>query len=392
MMAESNSLTDTLRIEYSSIETLISNSICRGFLVLFCESEYNSENLNFVSEVIRLRDNFFSVDKKLWAKDWREIDKMVATNERRGFKQSNWKKNVWPSELNLKDVQDNINRILDEYVVDNAKYQVCISGQFFKNLKKRINLIHLYGPHVFEEACIDPVKTMKKDVLPRFLRSDIFRTMIQSLAKLEPLPPACQLIVPCMCDKWIMIANPLEYFIDDREFTLPQLITDETLYTYFRVFLERKQCAENLLCVRMIDNFEKLKSEGEDMRAEENAWIVYKYFVAPESAFEVSTLALDRKNLMKQLAQPRTGIFQKVRNSSYTVLKANFELFENSDEFRNLGRIMRCNKMDFDKIEGGSLRRRRLEGCFPILEILLTTKPFKISSEKLEHSQRRSLY
>jgi hypothetical protein len=89
-------------------------------------------------------------------------------------------------------------------------------------------------------------------------------------------------------------------------------------------------CAENLFCVRMIDNFEKLKSEGEDMRAEENAWIIYNFFVAPASAFEESTLTLDRKNLMKQLAQPKTGMFQKVRNSSYTVLKANFELFEKS--------------------------------------------------------------
>jgi hypothetical protein len=72
MMAESNSLMDTVRIEYSSIEALVRNSICRGYSVQFCESEYNSENLNFVSEVIRFRDNFFCVDKKLWEKDWRD--------------------------------------------------------------------------------------------------------------------------------------------------------------------------------------------------------------------------------------------------------------------------------------------------------------------------------
>jgi hypothetical protein len=74
---------------------------------------------------------------------------MIATNQRRGFKQSNWKKNILPSELNLKDLQNHINKILDEYVVDHAKHQVCICGQFVKNLKKRINLIHLYSPHVF---------------------------------------------------------------------------------------------------------------------------------------------------------------------------------------------------------------------------------------------------
>jgi hypothetical protein len=371
MMAESSSLSDTLRIEYSSIEALIRNSICRGYLLQFCESEYNSENLNFVSEVIRLRDNFFAVDKSLWSKDWRDTDKTVATNERRGFKTTNWKKNKWPSELDITDAQSHIERIMEEYVLDHSKSQVCISGQFFKNLKKRINLIHLYGPHIFEEACIDPIKTMKKDVLPRFLTSEIFRTMIKSLVALEPLPPGCDLFVPCMT-KLHMIDNPLEYFTDDREFTLGQLITDETLYIYFRVFLEQNHCSENLLCVRMIDNFEKLKTAGEDKRAEENAWIIYKYFVAPGSAFEVSTLALDRKNLMKQLAQPRGGMFQKVRHSSYTVLRANFELFENSVEFRKLGKIMRYNKIQFDKTEG-RCRSRSLPssevGCFAMSEI-----------------------
>jgi hypothetical protein len=207
--------------------------------------------------------------------------------------------------------------------------------------------------------------------------------MIQSLVALEPLPPATDLIVPCM-SKFHMINNPLEYFIDDREFTLAQLVIDETLYTYFRVFLEKNMCAENLLCVRMIDDFEKRKTNGEDKEAEEGAWTVYKYFIAPGSAFEVSILALDRKNLMKQLAQPKTGMFQKVRNSSYTVLKANFELFQNSEEFRSLGKIMRNNKMEFDKIEAG---RRTIQSTisayFARLELFRSSR---VGSFKSDHS------
>jgi hypothetical protein len=29
--------------------------------------------------------------------------------------------------------------------------------------------VNLYGPETFEESLIDPIKTMKRDILPRFL-------------------------------------------------------------------------------------------------------------------------------------------------------------------------------------------------------------------------------
>ena len=61
---------------------------------------------------------------------------------------------------------------------------------------KRIKLFHLYGPEVFEVACLDPIKTMRKDILPRFCRSPIFETMIQRLSSCDPPPPAIALHVP----------------------------------------------------------------------------------------------------------------------------------------------------------------------------------------------------
>ena len=60
---------------------------------------------------------------------------------------------------------------------------------------RRMQLLHLYGPHVFEEAVIDPIKTMKKDVLPRFVVSDICQELINNLALCEPLPSADMLQV-----------------------------------------------------------------------------------------------------------------------------------------------------------------------------------------------------
>jgi hypothetical protein len=81
--------------------------------------------------------------------------------------------------------------------------------------------------------------------------------------------------------------------------------------------------------------------------------------VAPGSAYEVSTLYLDRKNLMQELAVPRTGMFNKVRYSAYDILKINFDLFSKSANYRALGKIMRSAKINLDELENGpnSLRQ-----------------------------------
>jgi hypothetical protein len=366
-MSVAFSVDDILRRKYSTIESLIANPICRGYLLQFSESQFNSENLNFVSEVDRFRDIFFAVDKDLWSMHWMDIDKKVENDEREG----KLVLSTWPSAVNLIAAKIFIDKILDEYILDHAHNQVCISKQFILKMKKRISLLHLYGPHVFEEACIDPIKTMKKDVLPRFLHSNISRTMILSLASCDPLPPASNLSLPPP-SKYVLRSNPVEYFTDERKFSLVQLLQGEVLYTNFRVFLERIVCSENLICVRMIDYFEELKSAKNDKDADGQAWIIYQYFVAPGSAFEVSTLYLDRKNLMQQLASPRKGMFAKVRNSAYYVLKTNFELFTTSEDYKALGKIMRFAKLALDRFENNQLDPTEV-GCFePFLEIIRT--------------------
>jgi hypothetical protein len=303
-MTVDSTLDEVLKRRYSSIESIIENPICRGFFLKFSESQFNSENINFVTAVDHFRDTFFAVDKNMWSANWRDIDSEVAYDDENG----NFVPFIWKSAVNMVAAKIHIENILEEYVLDHAQHQVCISEQFILKTKKRINLLHLYGPHVFEEAVLDPIKTMKKDVLPRFLQSNVFRAMIQSLASCDTLPPASNLSLPPPT-KWVLRSNPVEYFIDGREFTLVQLLQGEVLYTNFRVFLERHICSENLICVRMIDYFEELKSAGDDKLADEFSWTIYQYFVAPGSAYEVCTMYSDRKTLMERLAVPRKGIY-----------------------------------------------------------------------------------
>jgi hypothetical protein len=238
--------------------------------------------------------------RSMWSANWRDIDSEVAYDEKENNLFISY---TWNSAVNIIAAKIHIDNILEEYVLDHAQHQVCISKDFILKTKKRLDLLHLYGPHVFEEAVLDPIKTMKKDVLPRFLQSNVFQSMILSLASCDPLPPASNLSLPPPI-KYVLRSNPVEYFVDGREFTLPQLLQGEVLYTNFRVFLERNFCSENLVCVRMVDYFEELKSARDERLAEEQAWTIYQYFVAPGSAFEVCTMYSDRKTLMETLAMP----------------------------------------------------------------------------------------
>jgi hypothetical protein len=48
-----------------------------------------------------------------------------------------------------------------------------------RKMKKRIKFLHLYGPAIFDEALIDPILTMHRDLLPRFEVSDTVNKMVR---------------------------------------------------------------------------------------------------------------------------------------------------------------------------------------------------------------------
>jgi hypothetical protein len=164
--SDQKSSDDFLKKKYSNIKALIENPICIGYLLKFSESEFNCENINFVIAVDHFRDAFFAVDKDMWSANWRDIDSEVAYDEKEG----NLLSDTWNSAVNQMAVKEHIEKILQEFIFNHAQSQVCISQQFILRTQKRIDLLSLYGPHVFEEAVIDPIKTMSKDVLPRFLQ------------------------------------------------------------------------------------------------------------------------------------------------------------------------------------------------------------------------------
>ena len=278
----------------------------------------------------------------------------------------------WPS-LNDRDATfSRINDIMTKFIEDDAPNQVCISEQWIKKTKRRIELFHLYGPEVFEEACLDPIKTLHKDVRPRFVRSQIYEAMIRLIASCEPPPPGRDLKVPPP-DNYAFFADvPITAFTDTRKYTLDEVLVCGPMYEVFLEFLGKSVSAENLKCVRMVTIFDALAPDktgggsssssstreggggsanhlgkaAADVEKElsDAAWDIYRFFVAPGAAFEVSVHHLTRKRIMQQLATPVPGMFDTVRKSAYEMLAAQFAEFKKSLGYDHLPAIARKAK------------------------------------------------
>ena len=71
------------------------------------------------------------------------------------------------------------------------------------------------------------------------------------------------------------------------------------------------------------------------------AWTIYKSFIAPGSSYEVSCPATVRNELMRQLAQPKAGMFHEIQKSAYEQLQALQLLYSKTADYRQLGPSLR---------------------------------------------------
>ena len=327
---------------YQSIDKLISNPICCGYLRLFCLSQYNSENLDFILAVDEFRDMFFE-ENDIWNEiSWRDIDDQLS-----GTGGDNVKFN-WTSSADLTHVNKVLKQISDRYLLAHSETQICNSESCIQRTLKRMENVHLYGPEVFEEACIDPIKTMRKDILPRFLVSDVHKRMISDLASCDPPPAAGSLTVPPPLNK-LLSQTPIAELSEDRMYTLDEVIECMLLYNEFLTYLRSMVCSENLICVRIVDTFIE-ESEKENCSGTcQIALTIYKYFVAAKSAYEVSLSHFNRKKIMLGLASPDKELFNPVRRSAYDQLKVHFVNFTKTSGYASLGKLMNEAKRDLDR-------------------------------------------
>lgn len=337
-------------------EYILNHPISCGYLLVFSEVEHNAENLNFIMEIDRFKDQYS--DHTCWNKDWITIDtelkliqkaKADAKSEssedgKDAGDSSNKDENRWPSRIFTRDAMNrDIESIWENYLSDDSPNQICLSTEILRKTRKRIDNLHLYGTEVFGEALLDPIKTINRDILPRFMKSETYRVLNSHLAAADPLPLASTLVVPVPETSLIDNDEAMDA-LESRVFTLDDMLFDRYLFEEFLAYLKLQYSSENFLCVRMIHIFEYHISTKDTAAANHQAWEIYKYFVAPGSAFEVSCSFRVRKEVMLSLSQSSPTDFEKVKRSAILMMNVNLDAFKATPEYAALKSLLRTKK------------------------------------------------
>ena len=312
-----------------AILELLNDPIKTGYLLAFCESEFNAENMRFILEIDRFRD-FIYLDKSFERKlTWQQIDRNVGIKSTEYLdddhitdftsftlcKSTEWKSNIVPYEGIVEDVT----KIWNTYLSSAAPHQICIPSKVLSNTKKRLELIHIFGAEIFEETMIDPIKTLNRDVLPRFLVSEHYLKLQERLKSIENLPFAFDLNLPIPTQSQVLHWNSNEITIENlQKIPLKEFVNDSLIYPIFLLYLQSIVSSENLLCLRAIDLFKESfpNSQLDEVEHTEDThyyvWLLYSYFIAPNSAFEISVSDRRRKYIRQALAYPKYNTFTKV--------------------------------------------------------------------------------
>lgn len=343
-----------------AIDHIVHEPLSSGFLSKYCDNHFCSENIKFITEIDRFQDQFLR-DKVSWTRgSWRTIDVEIDIRNA-AFSDSNFDidrdfiaplkegrlipAELWPSKiLSREAIVESIIKIWDTFLAKDAKYWICIPSSALMNTMRRIKLLHIYGKEVFMEALKDPIKTIEKDIYPRFLVSDEYKLMMSCLKNFaEPSPAASNLKLSKPAFIILQRYQLIEIEKNLIKFTLQDLIDDQILYGEFLKYLEKIVSSENLLCLRAIRIFKESflsTIPTEKSKAFDNAWIVYRYFIASGSPFEISISHRKKKEVMRRLADPHLHIFDSIEQSAFSALKTHYSSYVMTKEFNELYRII----------------------------------------------------
>lgn len=342
------------------IEYVLKNPISCGSLLVFCDIEHNEENLNFIMDVYDFKDKY--ADKQVWrGKDWITIDKELKLDKTKESK-SKHKTNVishlleesdaggdpWPSRtVNRKAMLMEIQNIWDGYISDDSPTQICLSKDVLNKTRYRIDNLHIYGTEVFGECLQDPIKTTNRDILPRYMKSDLYKNLNVLLSHADPLPPASALSLQLPPIKLIGDDNFLAG-LDSYSFKLEDMYTDRFCFGSFESYLAAEQKDRHLMCMRMIQVFDMHMANKDQASANAQAWEIYKFFVAPSSAFDIGCDHFSQKKVAHRLCKSAVGDFDKVKKFLQEILVGKFPGFLTSPQHAELKPLLKLRRKQRD--------------------------------------------
>lgn len=375
-----------------SIEDITSNPLKCGFLLAFCESEHSAENLHYIVEIDNFRDHLLS-DHSSWTNDWRLIDTMIDLHDKvRELTDLEVKahhddltvvvgdESKWPSrKIKFVGSEEHIKRIWSTYLSHHAPSQICMPSRVLVNTKRRLEYLHLYGPSVFDETLLDPMKTLKVDALPRFLTSIYYKKMSKRLETIFPLPAASELSLPppvksAVCE-W---PDDMVTFEKLNDVPIIDVLHDYILFEQYVLYCKTAYIDENIFCARAISIFKSHFQSVTDMSAHskedaavdavELVWLIFRFFVAAKSPYEVSTSHRRKKQVKLLLASPKFSMFDKVEKSVMGILTNHWVHFTKSALFQELPKIIADEKKRLQtvkSINAVNMRETDSSSCFP---------------------------
>ena len=337
----------------NTIDGFLANPIQSGYLLKFSQSEYNAENMIYILEIERFKD--LCQDSKAWDNhiSYKSID--INIDSFHSVKPSEDKMvfgirpdREWPSKrIPFASFREHAKKIWDTYLGSAAAQQICIPARVLSNTIHRLRYLDLYGPHVFDETLIDPVKTLNTDVRPRFLTSPHYNMMKWRLSSIYPLPTRndFHVILPrkSACMEWPENRLTLENL---RSVPMVDLFQDRILYDEFLKYSKKIYADENVYFCRRIQIFRTmcaatdlaLLEQGKmSDEANDQAWFIFRYFIIPDSVFAVSgVMPLRMKGIMRDLAHPHPKMFEHEQLEMHRFIQNQYINFSFTKEFENI--------------------------------------------------------
>mmetsp|Transcript_9759 Transcript_9759/g.16110 ORF Transcript_9759/g.16110 Transcript_9759/m.16110 type:complete len:519 (+) Transcript_9759:247-1803(+) len=349
-----------------NIEKLVHDPLGSGYLYSFCASQFCTENMGFIIAVDKFMD-YMRIDESAWDESvtWQQLDEANGINNIAGTSRAKTPSKeelktelldplesetlisgsgdgtAWPSPVKVHTdiVQRMMLSIWRSYLDDAAEEQICLPALVLVNTVQRMKLVHIYGPQVFLQAMIDPIKTIRKDIAMRFQSSTQFTTYLARCKEL--LVPSCAVTihVPNPTGSVTQIYTKTQLQDPNLKFELDEILEDKILYSRFLKYLNRCIAAENIRFIRSVRIFRYFaESEEKEDIHRKIAWAfrMYTNFLVEGSAYEICVTANVRRNIMRQLASPTAATFDEAERVTYATLQLMFDQYTRTPEYASL--------------------------------------------------------
>lgn len=357
------------RVDPAELHHVLVNDVECCFLMAFCDAQKCSDILFFIVAVEKFRERYGERRLMQW-KTYEELDELGEEAE------NNMHKTL---DMNLEQVKREADVIWEDFFSSNPTFDILCPSGIITNIRRRLKLIDVFGPETFSEAVVEPLKTVFRDIWPRYLLSENYKEMqvVEQLLSTEA-DPAClcvsfpQNIVHATVSENVKLKESVMTIMQNVD----NYVKDPLLYGELLSYVRREYVSENLLCLRSVDRFEEFalgnadelpaNSSGSNKvsgsrvnlvstaesaanavstrggkvkvcaEAKDQGWAIYRYFLRDNACLQIPVKENELKKIVSHLACPYPNIFDCLREVAVDRLHNNFESFKNSSEFRDL--------------------------------------------------------